>query len=697
MANTNKVKKKAYQDYDIGIIGAGIAGLNAAIHASKHGLKVVLFEKRDLGGLSLNGGDLLMNELYNSLAIYKRLKRRDKNITFDLNSVFLRMKRLKRNYLREYLKVFEHLESITFVKHNATLLDNQTILANNELYRVKNIVLAVGARSREYILNNGTKPDNYKNFLKVYNLMHLKKTPKTMVIVGGSAIAFEIAIFFSNIGTKTTVLARGDVLRTLDPDIKEVYLDNIKNNHLTIKENASVISMDDFSVTYLENGVTFKVPAEVFIPAIGFERTEVKVGDTLIPSNNQGILVNEFCETEIPHIYAIGNANHFAKFSNRAIAEAFTAVNHILGRKRVIDDHTYVRSITGLYEYALYGKNEMELIAKNVPYTKEVFYPSPINENYIIKMFKVLIHKYTHEVLGLFMVGTHLNEQMNTALMILDDSNRLDYISRTQVLSSAYLTAKILSDHIKDLDLEVIENHFHSFYQPKFDLKTQKVIGAESLARFYIDERYHNPLPFITNFERRGHIYEMDNKVLQNACQFINDLEYAGLLSDDFVISINIAPYTLSQISPERMLKFVTKYNVSPKHLMLEVPERNFEIGIDFLSPLKALKAMGFKISMDDFSVGHSSFALLNIFPFDEVKLDLGLLPKDENDVNQQVVYQNIINAVKTNDASLVAEGIETSFHHHFLLNNGITKGQGYFLSRPLPKEEFIKLLKKES
>ncbi len=145
------------------------------------------------------------------------------------------------------------------------------------------------------------------------------------------------------------------------------------------------------------------------------------------------------------------------------------------------------------------------------------------------------------------------------------------------------------------------------------------------------------------------------------------------------------------------MLKFVTKYNVSPKHLMLEVTERNFEIGIDFLSPLKALKAMGFKISMDDFSVGHSSFALLNIFPFDEVKLDLGLLPKDENDVNQQVVYQNIINAVKTNDASLVAEGIETSFHHHFLLNNGITKGQGYFLSRPLPKEEFIKLLKKES
>ena len=133
MANTNKVKKKAYQDYDIGIIGAGIAGLNAAIHASKHGLKVVLLEKRDLGGLSLNGGDLLMNELYNSLAIYKRLKRRDKNITFDLNSVFLRMKRLKRNYLREYLKVFEHLESITFVKHNATLLDNQTIVANNEL------------------------------------------------------------------------------------------------------------------------------------------------------------------------------------------------------------------------------------------------------------------------------------------------------------------------------------------------------------------------------------------------------------------------------------------------------------------------------------------------------------------------------------------------------------------------------------
>lgn len=420
------------------------------------------------------------------------------------------------------------------------------------------------------------------------------------------------------------------------------------------------------------------------------------MGNSLLPSDENGLLINAYNETSIPGVYAIGNANNLEKFSNRAIAEAFTSVNHILGRKRGID-HIFIRHITGIYEYAIYGQNEATLKANNIPYIVKTYNPKVISDENIIKVLKILIHRYTHEVLGLFMVGTNTNDQMNTALMVIEDSNYLDYISRSQIVGNAYLMGKHLSDLIKDLDLRVIKHDLISYYQPKIDLQTGKIIGAESLARFFIDGRYHNPLPFIENFEKRGHIYEMDLKVINNAKELVSELVNEHLIGKDFNIAVNIAPETLGQLIPKTAASQVEKHGITPDHIKFEVTKRNFNEGIDFLTPLHELKKLGFRISMDDFSVGNSSLALLNVFPFDEVKLDMSLLPQDENDIAQINAYQNILGLVRNKTTNITAEGVETAFHAAFLKANNVKNGQGYYFARPLPKDEFIKLLKAQN
>lgn len=689
--------KSEYQIYDIGIIGAGIAGLNAAIHARKNGLSVVLFETRDLGGLSLNGGDLLIGELYNALKAYKNATRIIKDPShlppFDLQRVFTKMTKIKRNFLREYFRIFDDLHHINFVNNKAEIITPNIIRSNKKDYQVRNIIIAAGSKTPNYTIPRKESSDVLTNVLKVNQLMRLEKTPENLVIVGGSNIAFEIATFFSQIGTKTTILARGDILRAVDEDIKEEYLRVIKNGNLIIYRNAQVTDVTNSAVTFSYEGEEITIPCDTFIPAIGFETLHVKVGDEEIPSDDQGIIVNEYCQTKVPGIYAIGDSNFYEKFTNRAIGDAFTAVNHILGRKKRIEQN-YVRHITGIYEYATYGKNEARLREEHIPYIAKTFYPSSINDVNVITMYKVLLHQYTHEVLGLFMVGTNLNEQMNTSLMVLDDSNRLDYISRSQVLSIAYLVAKALGDLIKELDLARIETNLTSYFQPKYDLTTNKIVGAESLARFYIDGRFHNPMSFVTNYEKRGHIYEMDLKVLHNACRFLCELKKETPLCEDFVVAVNIAPYTLTEVTPENIYSIVLRYNLKPEQIMLEVTERNFERGVDFIASLASLHDMGFKVSMDDFSVGNSSIALLKVYDFDEIKLDMSLLPVDENDVSNQAIYQNIIRALSVRNAKLIAEGIETPYHLQFLKNLGVKYGQGYLLGKPMAKDDFIKLYK---
>lgn len=684
--------------YDVAIIGGGIAGLSAALQGSRSGLNVILFEKEDLGGLSFNGGDLLWAKLYQGAIEYKAIKEKyNIDLTFNLYDRFSELEELRQMYLTEYKKILGRRKNFTLVHAKANIIEVGKIEADGQRYLAKNIIIAIGAKARHLDIGNVEEVIASGFYLKSHEIRKLPKLPNRIVIAGGSTIAFELAIFFANVGTKVTMLVQGKILEGLDSDMREMYLELIAHKNLKIITGANTRALNEGEVTYTKDSKLYKIKTDHFISAIGFSVRLLKNTQLKLDYDESGYITNNFGQTNIPTIYAIGNANNKPKYSNRAIAEGTTAINHILGRFTPLDYRFFIRQIIGFYQYAQYGDKEETLIEQGVLYVKKTNPPTKIgNTDQGIKYFKILFSKFTHEVLGIHLISKKAHEHINVILNTLKFHTLATSFSREAYVSEAFLVGGLINEILAGLILNTINNEYISFYQPKVDLATNKIIGAESLARFYIEEAYRSPLPFINAFEKNGYIAELDFQSIHNACNLLIELEKNKLLKPDFTISVNLSPKTLALICSDKINNIIENYQVDKKHFVFEITERNLEEGLDFIENVRKLQAIGYKISMDDFSVGNSSLAFLNFLSFDEVKIDMAVLPKDENDHDGKILYKNLVQVLRIKKIELTAEGVETIFHDNFLKELGINTGQGYFYSRPLNKEAFMALLKKD-
>ena len=157
-----------------------------------------------------------------------------------------------------------------------------------------------------------------------------------------------------------------------------------------------------------------------------------------------------------------------------------------------------------------------------------------------------------------------------------------------------------------------------------------------------IDGKTTGPLPIIEMLERSGYIRQLDLKSVENAITTLKKLN-----QEDLTISINIASNTLLNASSQTFRKLMHEAGISPNRITFEITERQIIDHKKILEALHDLKLEGFKISLDDFSVGHASLLLLDKFPFDEIKLDRELLPTDETDLNRISTYKYRVDLIK--------------------------------------------------
>lgn len=692
-------KSNINNKYDLIIIGGGIAGINTALTAIAAGLRTVIFERDKLGGISFNGGDLLMKKLYDAALVFKRTKEilvdEKHDLKFDLKAVLSEMEDVRKNHLEDFLGTFLKHNKLEIIYADAKLVGRNEVKANGETYQAKFIVLATGSKLREFTRAGSTTCHDIGLILKADQVEKLTEVPENLVIVGGGTIAFELAVLFNLIGSKVTMITRGDFLTGLDRELRDVYLALIDNDNLTLVKHAHVEKFQAQTVYYEANGEKKSLSFDRTILATGFEPHVIKIADETIAQNEKGVIVNEYLQTSIPNIYAVGNSNEFDAKSTIALTEGIVAVNHMIGQKKPIDLSKFVHTIIGEYQYGMFGKTEEQLIAENVPYLKqEIIEKDDGTANRKLFFLKVLFHKHTLAVLGVHLIGDNAVQQINIVLDLLEDNNPFKLDNRYHFTDDAYLAGNIANKALSAMNLKIINEDFASYYQAKVDLTTGKFIGAESLGRFKVDGKFTNPLPFITAFEKNGYIADLDIKSLENACLLLHDLEKAGIKTDNFTVSVNVSPYTLRKITLDRFAEIMTKYQIDPAKIMLEITERAAGEDIHFIKELGILHEAGFKISMDDFSAGHSSLTLLNTFRFDEIKIDMSVLPKDVNDTDGQNVYKNLVSALQNSNATIVAEGIEEKFHHEFLVSLGVKEGQGYYFARPESKEDFINSLK---
>lgn len=244
-----------------------------------------------------------------------------------------------------------------------------------------------------------------------------------------------------------------------------------------------------------------------------------------------------------------------------------------------------------------------------------------------------------------------------------------------------------IEDAIHKNDLVVL-------YQPKINLKTGKIAGAEALIRWRSENgSMIPPNLFIPVLERNGMVGVLDQYVYTNVFKFLNRLQKENLPL--VKISMNISRLNhnaLDFVSDLDALQI--QYQIDKKYIELEIEERFAGAGDDYIRDLiHRLHASGYQVSMDDFGSGQSSLNMLSEMPVDIVKFDQRFLHQAEFSKDSRIVLDYMIRMVNELGKVSLCEGVETEAHVRFLQKCGCNLAQGFYYSKPIDEESFKKFL----
>lgn len=241
---------------------------------------------------------------------------------------------------------------------------------------------------------------------------------------------------------------------------------------------------------------------------------------------------------------------------------------------------------------------------------------------------------------------------------------------------------------IEDTLSEYIKNkNFYLLYQPKYDLKTKKIIGAEALIRMKDNVFYPNE--FISIAEKTNKITEITKIVIENV---VRDLKKIDLKNKkDFNISINLSAKDLIDNSILYfLLNECEKNNIDHSLISIEITEYTLMKNIDkTIKILQNFRDKNIDISIDDFGTGYSSMNYLKLLPINVIKIDKSFIDNIDSNIKDQYIVEAMINLSKSLKLNIVVEGIETNAQEDLLNKIGCKSGQGYLFSKPILFEEF--------
>ena len=246
-----------------------------------------------------------------------------------------------------------------------------------------------------------------------------------------------------------------------------------------------------------------------------------------------------------------------------------------------------------------------------------------------------------------------------------------------------------------------VESHMHQalqdrefklFLQPKIDLKTNRLGGAEALVRWVTRTgKMLFPDHFIPLFERSGFCTQLDLYMVELACQQLREWIDQGI--PPIPISINQSKLLFYEADyPEKLCRLIERYNIPAELITLEILEGLALENVEALNRrIELLQTKGFRISMDDFGSGYSSLNTLSKLRIDELKLDRGFLQDISNDENEraQLIMGQIVKLTKQLRITTVVEGVETQANEQMIREMGCDYGQGYYYSKPIDAQTF--------
>jgi len=419
----------ADRTYDVTVIGGGPGGYVAAIRAAQLGMSAAVVERERLGGICLNWGCIPSKALLKSAELYSTFKRSEefgishKDLKFDFGKIIQRSRDVSDRITKgvEYLMKKNKIEVISGTgkltgKNTLEVSSNGKV---TEKIKSKAIILATGGRPRSV---PGVEIDR-KKILTSTEAMTLKQQPKSMVIIGGGAIGIEFAYFYHTLGTKVTVIEMMPMILPLeDREMTKIVQSSLKKSGLEILTDTKVEGVkvgNEVEVTVSSPEGKKTVTGEVALMAIGVQGNSENLGlEALgVQVEKSFIKVNQFGQTNVAGIYAIGDVSGPPLLAHVASHEGIVAAEHIAGKaKHGIDRKVFPSCTYCQPQVASVGMTEEAAIAAGHKIKVGKFPFRPLGKALAIGetegQVKLIFDEKYGELLGAHIVGSEATEMI---------------------------------------------------------------------------------------------------------------------------------------------------------------------------------------------------------------------------------------------------------------------------------------------
>ena len=434
--------------YDLAIIGGGPGGYVAAERAGAAGLKVVLFERKSLGGVCLNEGCIPTKTLLYSAKVYNYAKDGDhygvyvSDPMFKYDEIIARKNKVVKKLVGG-VKAAMKGNKVEVVAENAIIQGRDAegikIEAAGQVYAAKNLLICTGSEAAVPPFPGLKEAGDV--IVTNREILDLTERPEELVVIGGGVIGMEFAAFFSTLGTKVTVVEMlPKILGPLDDEISEMLQKVYGKRGVQFCLRCKVTGIEGNTVVYEDpDGKVCRVSGDKILVSVGrranlqgFGLENIGVELALNPAGRPyGIKVDEKMKTNVPGVYAAGDVTGFSMLAHTASREGEVAVNNILGK----EDRMRYNAIPGVVytnpEVAGVGLTEAEAKAKGIDY-KVVKLPMAYAGRFVAEnergegICKIIVGAKYHEVLGVHMLGNPCSEIISAACIAIETEMTLE-------------------------------------------------------------------------------------------------------------------------------------------------------------------------------------------------------------------------------------------------------------------------------
>lgn len=267
------------------------------------------------------------------------------------------------------------------------------------------------------------------------------------------------------------------------------------------------------------------------------------------------------------------------------------------------------------------------------------------------------------------------------------------YFDRVALYDPGMREALVLErEVVAGVESALREDRIELFLQPKCNIRTGKIVGAEALARWRHPERgIVAPGEFIPLIERNGLVRSLDLRVWEKTAAWIRGLIDEGVQPVPVSVNVSRADIYLVDVAAE-LHALVERYGIEPSLIEVEITESAYSERPDrIVAAFDALAERGFTVLMDDFGSGYSSLNMLKDINVDVLKIDMRFLDRDDR--RSKDIMESVIRMARWLDLPVIAEGVETREQVNFLLDVGCSYAQGYYYARPMEAAAFEALL----